>query len=73
MRKISVLIAGQHSTSISLESEFLTELKKIADERNLSLNQLITEVDSLRTGENLSSALRVYILQYYKNKLLTPE
>ena len=73
MRKISVLIAGQHSTSISLESEFLTELKKIADERDLSLNQLITEVDSMRTGENLSSAHRVYILQYYKNKLLTPE
>lgn len=68
MRKISVLIAGQHYTSISLEDEFLAELKKIATIQNLSFNQLVTLVDSERTTENLSSALRLYALNFYKNK-----
>lgn len=67
MRKISVLIAGQHSTSISLEEEFFTELKKIANIKKISMNQLITEIDSIRTTENLSSAIRIYILSFYKN------
>ena len=68
MRKVSVLIAGQHSTSISLENEFLIELKNIAATKNLSLNQLITEIDSVRTTQNLSTALRLYVLEFYKNK-----
>ncbi len=68
MLKKSVLIAGQHQTSISLEEEFFYELKNIAEQQNLSFNQLVTKVDSERTGENLSSALRLYVLAYYKNK-----
>lgn len=68
MRKISVLIAGQHATSISLEEEFFSELKKIAELKKVSLNQLITEIDSSRATENLSSAIRLYILAFYKNK-----
>lgn len=67
MLKKSVLIAGQHSTSISLEEEFFAELKNIAAQKNLSLNQLVTLIDSERTTENLSSALRLYVLQFYKN------
>ena len=67
MIKKSVLIAGQHSTSISLEEEFFAELKNIAAQKNLSLNQLVTLIDSERTTENLSSALRLYVLQFYKN------
>lgn len=68
MRKISVLIAGQHSTSISLENEFLSELKNIAANQNKSLNQLITEIDSSRKDNNLSSAIRLYVLNFYRNK-----
>lgn len=67
MRKLSVIIANRHSTSISLEDEFLAELKKIAAERNLSLNQLVTEIDAEREKENLSSAIRVYILKQLQN------
>ncbi len=63
MRKLSVIIANRHSTSISLEDEFLSELKRISSERNLSLNQLVTEIDAERKNENLSSAIRVYILK----------
>ena len=68
MRKISVLIAGQHSTSISLENEFLSELKNTAANQNKSLNQLITEIDSSRKDNNLSSAIRLYVLNFYRNK-----
>lgn len=68
MKKISVIIAGRHQTSISLEEEFLAELQKICKEKNITINQLVTEIDSVREHENLSSAIRVYILSYIKNK-----
>ena len=64
MRKISVIIANRHSTSICLEDEFYNELKKIAGEKNISINALVTEIDAVRENENLSSAIRVYILKY---------
>ncbi len=66
MLKRSVIIAGRHNTSISLEEEFLIELEAIAKIKNQTLNQLITEIDSARTTNNLSSAIRIYILQYLK-------
>ena len=69
MIKVSVLIAGRHATSISLEEEFFAELLNIAAEKKLSRNQLITLIDKTRTAENLSAAVRIYILQYYKSKL----
>lgn len=67
MRKLSVVIAGRHSTSICLEDEFLDELKKIAAKENLSLNQLVTKIDAERRTGNLSSAIRVYILKSLKS------
>lgn len=69
MKKLSVVIANRHQTSISLEEEFLDALKSIAERKRLSLNQLITEIDSMREHENLSSAIRVYILQHLQNQL----
>lgn len=69
MQKKSVLIAGRHSTSISLEEEFFSALKNIAQEQKISLNQLITQIDSERKTGNLSSALRLYVLFYYQQQL----
>ena len=60
MHKRSVVIAG-HRTSVSLEAPFWEALKRIAGARGLSLNGLITEIDESRE-ENLSSAIRVYVL-----------
>ncbi len=68
MIKISVLIAGRHATSISLEEDFYQEFINIAKEKNLSRNELVTIIDRERTVDNLSSAIRLYVLQYYKNK-----
>jgi predicted DNA-binding ribbon-helix-helix protein len=64
IRKHSVRLAG-HRTSVSLEDAFWAELKRLAALDGCSLNELITEVDSMRSG-NLSGALRVYVLERLK-------
>ena len=73
MIKISVLIAGRHATSISLEKEFLQELQNIAAEQKISFNRIITDIDQKRNTENLSSAIRLYVLKYYQTRLNTPK
>ncbi len=63
MKKRSVKIMG-HLTSVSLEEPFWDALKKIAEDETLSLNALIAKIDTDRSEkENLSSALRVYVLK----------
>lgn len=70
MLKKSVIIAGRHYTSISVEPEFYAELEQIALEKKCSINALITEIDSTRTNSNnLSSAARLYVLNYLKEKI----
>lgn len=66
MLKKSVIIANRHETSISLEDEFFVELQLIAKEKNLSINQIVTLIDSEREVDNLSSAIRIYILKHIK-------
>ena len=68
MKKISVLIAGRHATSISLEEEFIDALKEISQTHKKSINDIVTQIDAVRTNENLSSAIRVYILKEIKNR-----
>jgi predicted DNA-binding ribbon-helix-helix protein len=61
--KRSVTIRG-HRTSFSLEQPFFDRLVEIAGRREVSLAALVTEVDGSRPrGANLSSALRVYVLE----------
>ena len=64
--KRSVLISG-HRTSISLEQVFWRELIIIARRRNKSINRLVAEIDETRSG-NLSSAIRVFVLEETKKK-----
>lgn len=71
MNKFSVIIAGQHTTSISLEDEFYEALTMIAKEQNRPLNALITEIDSKRTTSNLSSALRLFVLKHLQEQIKT--
>lgn len=65
IQKRSVKIAG-HSTSVSLEAEFWAALQEIAKRRNLSLAGLIASADASRGG-NLSSALRLLVLESYRS------
>jgi predicted DNA-binding ribbon-helix-helix protein len=58
-----------HRTSFSLEDEFWTELKTIAEIRAVVLAALITEIDDNRAADsNLSSALRLYVLAWLKQQ-----
>ena len=66
LAKRSVTIAG-HRTSVSLEAPFWEVLKEIAGARGMSLNLLIEEIDGSRRG-NLSSALRVHVLEMLKSR-----
>ena len=53
-------------TSINLEEAFWSGLKQIAGERAQSISQVLTEINASRTAPNLSSAARLYILDYYQ-------
>ena len=59
--KRSVVIAG-HSTSVSLEAPFWDALREIAAARGRSVQALIGEIDAGRGEQNLSSAIRVFVL-----------
>lgn len=61
LKKHSVTIAG-HRTSISLEACFWRHLRAIAADRNLSINELVRQLDEARTG-SLSGAIRAFVLQ----------
>jgi predicted DNA-binding ribbon-helix-helix protein len=64
--KRSVTVAG-HRTSITLEAAFWDSLRDIAAGRDQSVSSLIAEIDK-QQPENLSSAIRVFVLGYYKAK-----
>jgi predicted DNA-binding ribbon-helix-helix protein len=55
-----------HKTSLSLEDEFWNALKEIAGKRAMHLSDLVAEIDERRGDANLSSALRVFVLDYYQ-------
>ena len=65
--KRSTLVDG-HKTSVTLEDEFWTALKEIATTQNVGIPNLISTIDSQRQYNNLSSAIRVYVLSYYRER-----
>jgi predicted DNA-binding ribbon-helix-helix protein len=58
-RSISV---GGHKTSVSLEAPFWDGLKEIAERRNLTVSQVVAEIDAHRHQGNLSSTIRLFVL-----------
>ena len=63
--KRSVALAG-HKTSVSLEDAFWKGLKEIASQRDMTLSDLIASIDNDRQYGNLSSAIRLFVLDYYR-------
>ena len=63
--KRSVVVAG-HRTSISLEDAFWKSLKEIARERGTTLSRLVEAIDNRRGEANLSSAIRLFVLDHYR-------
>jgi predicted DNA-binding ribbon-helix-helix protein len=63
--KRSIVIAG-HKTSVSLEDAFWTGLKEIAAKRDLTLSDMVAAIDQDRQHGNLSSAIRLFVLDHYR-------
>lgn len=70
MKKRSVSIAG-HQTSVSLEEPFWDALRELAAAQKVSVAALIAGIDATREG-NLSSAIRVYVLNAYRGATGAP-
>jgi predicted DNA-binding ribbon-helix-helix protein len=66
--KRSVVLAG-HKTSVSLEDAFWRSLKEIAAYQHVTLSALLVSIDSGRDHGNLSSAIRLFVLNFYRDQL----
>jgi predicted DNA-binding ribbon-helix-helix protein len=66
--KRSIVIAG-HKTSVSLEDAFWKGLKDIASGRDRTLSEMVSAIDSERNHGNLSSAIRLFVLDHYRSMI----
>jgi predicted DNA-binding ribbon-helix-helix protein len=66
--KRSVVIAGRKK-SISLEEAVWKSLREIATHWDMSFLALLTTIDSTRNQDNLSSAIRLFVLNFYREQL----
>ena len=67
MNKHTVKVNG-HDTSVFIEKEFWLELKYISKLNNKSISGMISDIDKNKETQNLSSAIRLYVLNHLKNK-----
>ena len=65
--KRSIVIAG-HKTSVSLEDAFWQGLKDIAAARDMTLSELVATIDTDRRHGNLSSGIRLFVLDFYRHQ-----
>ncbi|MCF6198325.1 MAG: ribbon-helix-helix domain-containing protein [Hyphomicrobiaceae bacterium] len=72
IQKYSLTIK-RHRTSISLEEPFYEALVEVAREKGKSLAELIGEIDQQKRQGGLSSAIRIYLLNHYRQKMRSPE
>jgi predicted DNA-binding ribbon-helix-helix protein len=63
--KRSIVVAN-HKTSVSLEDDFWSALKDIAVERGVTLASLVEQIDRERKASNLSSAIRLFVLNHFR-------
>ncbi len=63
--KRSIVLAG-HKTSVSMEDAFWQALKDIAASRRMTLSDLVCGIDTKREYGNLSSAIRLFVLDHYR-------
>jgi predicted DNA-binding ribbon-helix-helix protein len=65
--KRSVVIAGRRS-SVSVEDDFLNRLRDIAKQRHQTLSDLVSSIKAEREQTNLSSAIRLFVLDFYRDQ-----
>ena len=66
--KRSVVIGG-HKTSVSLEEPFWSEVRAIAESERITVSNLLRRIDRERSNANLSSSIRVYVLEHVRDRL----
>ena len=66
--KRSIVVAG-HKTSVSLEDDFWKALKEIATGRDVTLSELVASIDKGRREGNLSSAIRLFVLDHFRGAM----
>jgi predicted DNA-binding ribbon-helix-helix protein len=72
MRKRSVILNG-HSTSVSLEDAYWEEVRAMAAREGVPVAALIERIDRSRQGGNLSSAIRIAVLDDYRVRIAAAE
>lgn len=65
--KRTVYVDGR-KTQITLEDSFWTTLKEIAQTQGVMVSQVVTEIEKSRQGGNLSSAVRIFVLDRVRSK-----
>jgi predicted DNA-binding ribbon-helix-helix protein len=65
--KRSVVIGG-HKTSVSLEEPFWNAVREIAGSQQVTVSSLLRQIDLERRNSNLSSAIRVYVLENVRSQ-----
>jgi len=65
--KRSIVVAG-HKTSVSLEEAFWNGMKEISGQRSVTLSELVGEIDGARKQGNLSSAIRLFVLDHFRSR-----
>ncbi|MBI3699224.1 MAG: ribbon-helix-helix domain-containing protein [Afipia sp.] len=68
--KRSVVVGG-HKTSVSLEDAFWTSLKDIATRHGITLSSQIDTIDRDRRTNNLSSAIRLFVLEHFRTRAIS--
>jgi predicted DNA-binding ribbon-helix-helix protein len=62
------IVVGGHKTSVSLEEAFWSGMKEISHERDSTLSELVGEIDRNRQQGNLSSAIRLFVLDHFRSR-----
>jgi predicted DNA-binding ribbon-helix-helix protein len=61
------VVRNGHKSSISLEDQFWDALREIAERKDMAISTLVAAIDHSRTTSNLSSAIRVYVLDHFRH------
>jgi predicted DNA-binding ribbon-helix-helix protein len=67
------IVVGGHKTSVSLEDDFWLALKEIATRHRATLSDLVGSIDSQRQHGNLSSTMRLFVLNHYRPRIAADE
>jgi predicted DNA-binding ribbon-helix-helix protein len=61
------VVVGRHRTSVSLEDEFWSTMREIACAQGVTVSTLIEDIDKTRGQNNLSSSIRLFVLDYVRS------